>query len=150
MVSFLQRLRRLVHHKRSQVRAPQGNGTPHAVPGYGQLVLIVDLDGRNGQMLAQSLAKAGFEPRVVQRDNTALEALGQAAPAVVIIAGPANVNFYRAVRRAVPVPILALDPRADDTQTLGAFAAGVDQFQSGPVGAPEVVARVVALLRRAA
>ena len=149
MINFLQRICLMRRPNHSQGLKPPPSGTPLAVSGCGQVILIVDLDGQNGQLLAKALEEAGFEPRVARRDSTALEMLGDLDPAVVIVAGPANPNFYRALRQAVSAPILALAPQADDAQALEAFAAGVDQFQSGPISPTEVVARVVALLRRA-
>lgn len=149
MVGFWQRLCRVVQRDHGQVLASQRNGTPDAAPGRGQTVLIVDLDGQSGQLLADSLGAAGFAPCVARRDNAALELLGHVVPAAVLVSGPVNACFYRAVRGAVPVPILALAPRASDEQVMEAFVSGVDQFQSGPIGPAEVVAQVVALLRRA-
>ncbi|MGB9671382.1 MAG: hypothetical protein ACPLXR_09590 [Halothiobacillaceae bacterium] len=99
--------------------------------------------------LAQSLARLGLEGRVVRGAGAALALLGQVGPAAVIVVGPVHAETYRALRRATPVPLLALDPQADDEQVLAAFAAGVDQFQAGPITPDEVAARVEALLRRA-
>jgi len=87
-------------------------------------------------------------PRVVRGDGAALEALGRQGTAAVIVAGRANPGLYRALRRATPAPLLALDPQAGDEDVLEAFAAGVDQFLYGPVSPAEVVARILALLRR--
>lgn len=112
--------------------------------------MIVDLDGQVTPRLAQLLARSGFRARAVGKDTAALEALGHTAPAAVVVAGPAGLHFLRALRRATTVPILALDPYADDDRVLAAFAAGVDQFQAGSTGCDEVVARLQALLRRAA
>jgi DNA-binding response OmpR family regulator len=148
MADFLQQLWRFVRRQRGLVPGPQAHG-PAAVPGSAKVVLIIDLDGRVGQLLAQSLEKAGFVPHVASRGNGALELLGRAAPAVAIVVGPADLDFYRALRRATSAPILALDPQAGDEQVLGAFAAGVDQFQARPTSHDEIVARVQALLRRA-
>ncbi len=122
---------------------------PAAAP-LGRRILVVDLDGRAGRPLAQALTRSGFEPHVVRRETAALGLIGQEPPEAMIVAGPANLNFYRALRRATPAPILALDPYADDERVLAAFAAGVDQFQAGSTGPEEIVARLQALLRRAA
>jgi DNA-binding response OmpR family regulator len=150
MVGFLRQFWHFVHRDRSQARVSQGRIPPPAVGGGGKMILIVDVDGRMGPLLVRPLEDMGFQVLIAQRDTGALELLGQAVPAVVIVGGPASPNFYRALRRVGSVPILALDPLADDEQVLAAFAAGVDQFQAGPIGGSEVVARVMALLRRAA
>ena len=148
MISILQQLRRLVRRNRGPGLDPEVRSSPLAAPGGEKMVLIVDLDGRTGSPLGQSLARSGFGPHVVRRGGAALGMLGRAAPAAVIVAGPADPDLYRALRRATRVPLLALDPQADDAQVLAAFAAGVDQFQAGPISPDEVVARVQALLRR--
>lgn len=114
----------------------------------GRSVLLVDLDGRAGAILAPPLARAGLGLRVVGESGAALEALHGPSPAAVIVSGQAPPGLYAALRRATPVPLLALDPRAGEETVLAAFAAGVDQFQAGPIGPEEVAARVLALLRR--
>jgi DNA-binding response OmpR family regulator len=62
------------------------------------------------------------------------------------VGGRADLDFYR----ASSAPILALAPKGDEEQALSAFAAGVDQYQTGIVSSAEVAARARAMLRRAA
>ncbi len=110
--------------------------------------MILALDKWTYGPLVRELEQSGFEARLVRESVAALDILSRDDPAVLIVVGPADLGLYRVLRRASSVPILALAPKADEEQTLDAFAAGVDQFQAGPISLGEVVARVCALLRR--
>lgn len=93
------------------------------------------------------LGQIGYGAQVVRGREAALAALKHAEPTLLIAGGSAGLNFYHALRRASPAPILALVPEADEERVLAAFAAGVDDCQAGPISNGEVVARVRAILR---
>lgn len=93
------------------------------------------------------LYSAGHAARVVDEGGTALEQLKDEHPLLIIVGGAADLDLYFALRCASVAPILALVSETDRDRTLAAFAAGVDDYQLGPISHREIVARVSALLR---
>ena len=114
-------------------------------PSIG-LVLIVQTNAWNGEMLLPLLCSAGYTARGVD-ERGALQAIKEDHPLLLIVGGSADLDLYCACRCATTAPILALVPEADRERALSAFAVGVDDYQSGPIGEREIVARVGALLR---
>lgn len=112
-------------------------------------VLIVELEGWKSGSLPRLLGKLGYQAKIVQGEKAALEALKQESPLLFIVGGMAAPSLYSTLRQASAVPILALAPEPDDEQLLSAYAAGVDQYQIGPVSDNEIAARARALVRRA-
>jgi DNA-binding response OmpR family regulator len=147
------RLRRLfrrpLQHESGRIAKGQtdGQGGLSSIPT--KLILIVELSGCTYGPLAQQLEQAGYQAQVVRGKTAALDVLAQEGPALSIVVGPADPDFYRELRRASSSPILALASRADEEQMLSSFSAGVDEFIRNPVSLTEVVARIGALLRRA-
>ena len=115
------------------------------MPSIG-LVLIVQANGWNGDALLPLLRSAGYTARVVDERGT-VPAIKADHPLLLIVGGSANLDLYCDCRCATTAPILALVPDADPERALSAFAAGVDDYQSGPISPREIVARVGALLR---
>jgi DNA-binding response OmpR family regulator len=110
-------------------------------------VLIVEAGEWNCGALHSQLEQAGYAAQVAQ-EASALEALKREPPALLIVGGMPDPCLYRTLRRASSAPILALIPQGDEDQVLAAFAAGVDQCQTGHISGTEVVARARVLLRR--
>ncbi|MGC8958484.1 MAG: hypothetical protein ACP5OO_01695 [Chloroflexia bacterium] len=121
-----------------------------ALPGGGRTVLLIGLGQRPCGTLARRLEALGFRARVASGEEAGREALEREGPALVLVCGPASLDFYRLLRRMTSAPILALDAQAPEDKVLAALAGGVDQFQARPVSEGEAVARILALLRRAA
>ena len=113
-------------------------------PSIG-LVLIVQANGWNGDALVPLLCLSGYTARGVDARG-ALPAIKEEHPLLLIVGGGADLDFNRACRCATTAPILALVPETDRARALAAFAAGVDDYQSGPISHREIVARVGALL----
>ncbi len=111
-------------------------------------ILIIELGGWTNPPLSLWLRSAGYEPKVVQGRQAGLDALYDAKPLMLIVGGHADPKFYVALRRVCVIPILALTPSADPAQTVAAFGAGVDDFQSDTIRSEEIIARVNALVRR--
>ena len=59
-----------------------------------------------------------------------------------------GVNVITAVRAWSPVPIIVLSARVEEAQRILAFDKGADDYVVKPFSAPELLARVRALLRR--
>lgn len=140
--------RRPLQHKSRRTTDGQTDGQGERLPIPEKLILIVELSGCTYGPLAQQLEQAGYQAQVVRGKAAALDVLAQEGPALSIVVGPADPDFYGELRRASSSPILALASRADEEQMLSSFSAGADEFQRNPVSLSEVVARVGALLRR--
>ena len=144
VAGFLRCLRRLFGRTPGR---PAG-GPPEALPGRGRRILLIGLGQRSCEALVRRLEGLGFRTMAVSGEEAGREALERASPSLVLVCGPAPLDFYRFLRRATPAPILALNPQAGEEQVLAALDSGVDQFQARPVSEGEVVARILALLRR--
>jgi two-component system KDP operon response regulator KdpE len=59
-----------------------------------------------------------------------------------------GVHLIRQLRQWSPIPIIVLSARTAETQRLSAFEAGADDYVIKPFSAPELLARVRAVLRR--
>lgn len=59
-----------------------------------------------------------------------------------------GLNVIAAIRTWSPVPIVVLTARSAETQRLAAFELGADDYVLKPFSAPELLARVRAILRR--
>jgi two-component system KDP operon response regulator KdpE len=59
-----------------------------------------------------------------------------------------GLNVITAIRTWSPVPIIVLTARTADSQRLAAFERGADDYVLKPFSAPELLARVRAMLRR--
>jgi two-component system, OmpR family, KDP operon response regulator KdpE len=61
-----------------------------------------------------------------------------------------GISFIRQVRTWSSMPIIVLTARTQEAQRLSAFDAGVDDYVVKPFSGPELLARVRAIVRRAA
>lgn len=122
--------------------------THHPLDAAGR-VLIVEVGGWTCGSLPQRLGQFGHETQVVRGREAALQALEHQVPALLVVGGTADPDLYHALRQASPAPILALVPQKDAGQAMVAFAAGVDQYQAGPISNNEAAMWARAMLRRA-
>jgi two-component system KDP operon response regulator KdpE len=61
-----------------------------------------------------------------------------------------GLNFIERIRSWSPMPIIVLTARVQESQRLAAFELGADDYVTKPFSSPELLARVRAVLRRAA
>src|SRR5438067_12458361 len=94
---------------------------------------------------------------IVAHARTAAEArlkFDEEKPALVILdLGLPDANgldLLREIRKHADTPVLALTARAEDVQKIEALEAGMDDYLTKPFNPKELVARVRAVLRRAA
>jgi two-component system, OmpR family, response regulator len=118
-------------------------------------LLIVEDDGRLRDVLARSLAAEGFAVRAVATAAELLErALAEPPDALVIDVGLPDGDgrdLCQALRaRGLHAPVLFLTARDALTDRLSGFSAGGDDYVTKPFDIEEVVARLHALLKRAA
>jgi two-component system, OmpR family, KDP operon response regulator KdpE len=116
------------------------------------LVLILEDDQAIQNILRMLFEANGF--RVVIADMAARgesDARVHRPDIVVVDLGLPDddgLNVISAIRAWSPVPIVVLSARTAETQRLAAFEKGADDYVLKPFSAPELLARVRAMLRR--
>jgi DNA-binding response OmpR family regulator len=117
-------------------------------------VLFVEDEASISEPFAKMLAREGFEPVVARTAARALELAEDGDFAIVLldIALPDGDgrDVCRAIRRGSSVPILMLTARGTEADKIVGLELGADDYVVKPFSGAEVVARIRAILRRAA
>ena len=115
-------------------------------------ILVVDDEPQITRVLRTSLSAQGYDIRVANSGEMALEIMKDWAPNLIItdLSMPSvdGVQLCRAVRAVSHVPILVLSVRDQERQKVEALDAGADDYVTKPFGMNELLARVRANLRR--
>ena len=118
------------------------------------LVLIVEDDSSIAQFVAASLSASGLRPVSASTAAQAHEELrGQQPDLIIVDLGLPDldgVQLIAQLRKRMATPILVLSARTGEEQKIAALDAGADDYLSKPFGVGELLARVRAMLRRAA
>ena len=117
-------------------------------------ILIADDDPHIRQLLAFALAKAGLDTCEAEDGEAALAQVAAQAPDLVVL----DINMprmdglevCRRLRAAGEIPILFLSSRDDEIDRVLGIELGADDYVVKPFSPREVVARVMAVLRRTA
>ena len=115
-------------------------------------ILVVDDEPQITRVLRTSLSAQGYEIRVANDGETALEIVKDFAPDLVItdLAMP-NMNgieLCRQLRKVSQVPILVLSVRGEERSKVEALDSGADDYITKPFSTGELLARIRAALRR--
>ncbi len=117
-------------------------------------ILVVDDDPHIRQLLVFALDKAGFGAIEAEDGEAALALAGKHAPDLVIldITMPRmdGLEVCRRLRAGSDLPILFLSSRDDEIDRVLGIELGADDYVVKPFSPREVVARVMAILRRTA
>ena len=115
-------------------------------------ILVVDDEPQITRVLRTSLTSQGYEIRVANNGETALEILKDWTADLVItdLAMPVmdGVELCRRVRAKSEVPIIVLSVRGEERTKVQALDVGADDYVTKPFGINELLARVRASLRR--
>jgi two-component system, OmpR family, response regulator len=117
-------------------------------------ILIVDDDSHIRDVVRFALAQTGFQVVEAKDGRAALDAFA-AHPADLVILDILmpeldGVEVCKTLRRRSQVPILFLSSRDDEVDRVVGLELGADDYVTKPFSPRELVARVKALLRRAA
>jgi DNA-binding response OmpR family regulator len=116
-------------------------------------VLTIEDDATVRELLALHLRRAGF---IVREARDASEGWRSLAGADVVVldrmlpdeSGDAFLRRLRHRSEHAQLPVLMLTARASEVDRVGGLEAGADDYLVKPFSAPELVARLRALLRR--
>jgi two-component system, OmpR family, response regulator len=118
------------------------------------LILVVDDDPHIRQVVGFALQKAGYAISEAKDGLQALELAEKLHPAVIIldILMPEmdGTEVCRAIRKNSQVPIIFLSSKDDEVDRIIGLELGGDDYVTKPFSPRELVARVRAILRRAA
>ncbi len=116
------------------------------------VVLIVEDDQAIQSVLRMLFEGSGFRVVIAETAARGQQAARLHRPdvAIVDLALPDmdGINVIRGIREWSPVPIIVLSARTAEAQRLAAFEMGADDYVIKPFSAPELLARVGAMLRR--
>ena len=120
-------------------------------------ILVVEDDQDIAQLVGRYLDKAGFITEIVSSGRDALTTIGARPPDLVVldlmlpqIDGLEICRAVRANRKVSAVPIIMLTARGEESDRVVGLELGADDYVAKPFSPNELVARVRALLRRAA
>ena len=127
----------------------------------GEAILLVEDDPGVVQFVSATLSAQGYRPLHAGGIEEGWARLGAnpepQAPRLVVLDlglpdgdGVALVSRLRADPRFAALPVLVLSARHDEDQKIAALDAGADDYLTKPFSAGELLARMRAMLRRAA
>lgn len=121
-------------------------------------ILLIDDDRRLAEMVGRYLGQAGFAVSVQGTVQAGLQALAERTPDLILLdlmlPDGDGLDVCRRIRQfdgpAARVPILMLTARGETTDRVVGLEVGADDYLPKPFEPRELLARVRALLRRAA
>jgi two-component system KDP operon response regulator KdpE len=117
-------------------------------------VLVIDDEVRFARALAISLRARGYDVDTATTGEEGLEQAAQGHPDVVVLdlglPGIDGLDVLRGLRGWTTVPVIVLSARHGEPSKVDALDAGADDYVTKPFGMDELLARLRALLRRAA
>ncbi|HET9323612.1 MAG TPA: response regulator transcription factor [Gaiellaceae bacterium] len=122
--------------------------------GRKRRILLVEDEESITTPLAEALAREGFDTSVAGTAAAALELAGRERPDLVLLdvmlPDGSGFDVARELRRESRVPIIMLTARGEEADRVAGLELGADDYVVKPFSARELVARVRAVLRRAA
>ena len=116
-------------------------------------ILVADDDRDLLELVAFSLAQAGFLVVKAQDGNDALRIFAAESPELLILdinmPGLTGFQVCEEVRRTSRVPVMMLTVRGEEEDLVRALELGADDYLNKPFSPRTLLARVKALLRRA-
>jgi len=117
-------------------------------------ILVADDDPHIRQLIVFALAKAGLDAIEAEDGEAALAAVAAHQPDLLILdinmPRMDGIEVCRRLRAAGTLPILFLSSRDDEIDRVLGIELGADDYVTKPFSPREVVARVMAILRRVA
>ena len=115
-------------------------------------VLVVDDEENVTHLVSSALRFDGFETVTADNGQSALAAVAEADPDLVVLdvmmPGDDGFTLCRKLRAANTVPLILLTARNSETDRIVGLELGADDYVTKPFSPAELVARVKAVLRR--
>jgi two-component system KDP operon response regulator KdpE len=115
-------------------------------------ILVVDDEPQITRVLRTSLSSQGYDIRVANDGETALEIMKDWTPDLVItdlsMPNMDGLELCRTLRLSTKIPIIVLSVKGEERTKVQALDAGADDYVTKPFGIEELLARVRASLRR--
>ena len=119
-----------------------------------QTVMVVDDDPNIAQLVRLYLEKEGFQVTVQSRGDDAVEAFRKNPPNLmlldIMLPGMDGWQVCRAIRQISTIPIIMLTAKDETFDKVLGLELGADDYVTKPFEGKELMARVKAVLRRAA
>ena len=116
------------------------------------LILVVEDEPRLARLVADYLAAAGYDTRIVDNGLDVMPAVRERAPALVLLdlmlPGQDGLAVCRELRAHGDTPVIMLTARVEEVDRLIGLESGADDYICKPFSPREVVARVRTVLRR--
>lgn len=116
-------------------------------------ILVVDDEPTLRETVGYNLRHAGLEVELAEDGQSALSAVRERPPDLVVLdvmlPGMDGFQVLRALREESTVPILLLSARGEEHDRVHGLELGADDYLTKPFAMRELLARVRAMLRRA-
>jgi two-component system, OmpR family, KDP operon response regulator KdpE len=120
----------------------------------GARVLVVDDERHIRRSLQVSLESRGYAVETAETGEQALTAFTNRLPDIAVVdlvmPGMGGVELTRCLRQRTAIPIIVLSAIGEERRKVEVLEIGADDYVTKPFGTEELVARIRALLRRAA
>ncbi|MFN0011967.1 MAG: response regulator [Phycisphaerales bacterium] len=120
-------------------------------------IILVEDERDLGELVAYNLRRAGYIPTVITDGLSGLAAIRSTSPDLVILdlmlPGMTGTEIARSLRAdpsTATIPIVMLTARAEEADQISGLAIGADDYITKPFSMKLLLARIDALLRRAA
>ena len=115
--------------------------------------LVIEDDPAYARLLRLHLEASGYQVQHVDRGEAGLAALHDFEPEIVILdvvlPDMDGFEICRRIREDSSVPIVMLTTRAEERHKVQGLMLGADDYVTKPFSAPELLARLTTILRRA-
>jgi len=118
----------------------------------GELILVVEDEDKIAAVLQEYLESANFRTERLADGAAVVPWLHDNKADLILLdlmlPGADGLSVFREIRKSSQVPVIMITARREESDRLAGFDLGVDDYICKPFSPKEVVARVVALLRR--
>jgi two-component system phosphate regulon response regulator PhoB len=120
-------------------------------------ILVVEDQADLAEMIAYNLKRAGYDPTTTYDGRTALRLLTESRPDLVLLdlmipelSGSELAGRIRTNPATADLPIIMVTAKTDEIDQLAGLAVGADDYITKPFSVSVLLARIEAVLRRAA
>ncbi|HYE83616.1 MAG TPA: response regulator transcription factor [Clostridia bacterium] len=115
-------------------------------------ILVVDDEEKITEVVKSYLEKSGFKVYCAYSGNEAMELFERVNPKLIVLdlmlPDMSGEDICRSIRKKSRVPIIMLTAKVEEESILNGLGIGADDYVTKPFSPRQLVARVIALLRR--